>query len=92
MRAVEGAKPQLMEPVVIVVIVAGKPFRATFVLPDPFAEPVVELLMLFARRDGLHLIDDPRIVGAYYSFGSDLKSWRFTRFCSRPAKPLAGTR
>ena len=55
MRAVEGAQAQIVE---AVVVIAGEPWCALGVLPDPFAEAVLELLLFLARGDGLLLVDD----------------------------------
>ena len=59
MRAVEAAQAQIVE---AVVVFAGQPRCARAVLPDPLPEAVLQLLLFFARGDGLLLIDDPRSV------------------------------
>ena len=59
MRAVEAAQAQIVE---AVVIVAGQPRRARAVFPDPLPEAILQLLLFFARGDGLLLVDDPRSV------------------------------
>jgi hypothetical protein len=59
MRAVEAAQAQIVE---AVVIFARQPRRPRAVFPYPLPESIFQLLLLFARRDGLLLIDDPRSV------------------------------
>ncbi len=59
MRAVEAAQAQIVE---AVVIFAGQPRRPRAVFPYPLPEAILQLLLLFARRDRLLLIDDPRSV------------------------------
>src|ERR1700722_7102354 len=59
MRAVEGAQAQIVE---AVVVFARQPRRPLAVRPDPFAETILQLLLLFTRRDGFLLIDDPRFI------------------------------
>ena len=45
-----------------VVIEPGKPLRAFLVLPYPFAEPVLDLLLRLARGDGFLLVDDAGVL------------------------------
>jgi hypothetical protein len=66
MRAVERAQTQIVE---AVVIVARQPRGAVGIFPDPFAEPVLDLLLLLAGGDCLLLIDDARSVFAFVISG-----------------------
>ena len=61
MRAVEFPQADVVE---AVVVLAGEPGRTLRVFPDPFAEPVLELLLFLARGDGFLLIDHARAVFA----------------------------
>ena len=57
-RAVIGAQADIVEPVVVE---PGKALRALLVLPYPFAEAVLELLLRLAGGNRLLLVDDARI-------------------------------
>ena len=55
MRAVIGAKAQVIE---LIVVLARQPLRAVGLLPDPFLKVVFQFLLAFASGQGLVLIDD----------------------------------
>ena len=59
MRAVIGAQADIVERVVIE---PGQTLGALLVLPDPFAEPVLDLLLRLARGNGFLLVDDARVL------------------------------
>ena len=59
MRSVECAQAQIVEAVVVLARQARSAFG---VLPDPFAEAVLDLLLLLARGDGFLLVDDARAI------------------------------
>ena len=67
-RSVERAQAQVIE---FIGIVAGKPLGAIFIGPDPFAESVLQLLLLLAGDDGLLLVDDARTVFELVVRGGD---------------------
>jgi hypothetical protein len=66
MRAVERTQAQTVE---AVVVVAGQPRGAFGVLPHPFAEAVLRLLLFLAGGDCLLLVDDARAVLAFVISG-----------------------
>ena len=58
-RAVEGAKADIVERIVVE---ARKPVSALFVLPNPLAEFLLQLLLLLARRKCLLRVDDAGVL------------------------------
>src|ERR1017187_7775107 len=60
MRSVVSAQAQIVERVVVI---AGESLSPIFVLPYPFTESVLQLLLRLAGRKRLLLVDDAGVLG-----------------------------